>query len=74
MYQKYLKDICLDKYQTTWTTTHQNIGADLKKVIAHKIAFGTCLTNRNVQWIMKRYLDYFLQTYLKHLIAFLINL
>ena len=30
MYQKYLKDVCLDKYQTIWTITCQNILADLE--------------------------------------------
>ena len=55
MYQKYLKDIYLDKYQTIWSIIYQNISANLEKVIAHKIVFCTCLTNENSLWIMERY-------------------
>ena len=73
MYQKYLKDVCLDKYQTIWTINYQNVSADLEKVIAHKIVFCTCLADRSAQWIMERYLDYCIQTYLKCLIVFPMN-
>ena len=45
LYQKYLEDVCLEKYQTIWTITYQNISADLKKFITHKIVFCPCLTN-----------------------------
>lgn len=27
VYQKYMEDECLEKYQTTWTITYQNVGA-----------------------------------------------
>ena len=64
MYQKYLKDVYLEKYQTIWSITNQNISMDLEKVRAHKMVFCACLTNRNAQWIM--------ESYPKRLIVFLI--
>ena len=41
MYQKYMEDKCLEKYQTTWTITYQNVSADLEKVLAQKLVFCT---------------------------------
>ena len=45
LYQKYFKDGCMDKCQIIWTITYQNMRADLKEIIAHKIVFCPCLTN-----------------------------
>ena len=70
MHQKYLKSVCLEKYQSIWTINYQNISADLEKIIARNIVLCTCLTNVSVHWIMESYLDYCLETYLKRLTAF----
>ena len=73
MYEKYLKDACVDKYQAIWTIPYQGISADLEKIIKRKIFCCTCLKNGRAQWIMKKYLNFCLQTYLKRLTAFLMN-
>ena len=45
MYQKHLKDVCLDKYQTIWIYTNQIISVDLEKIVGHKIVFWPCFRN-----------------------------
>ena len=39
MYQKHLKDVSLDKYQTIWTFSHQKISANSEKIINRTLSF-----------------------------------
>ena len=49
VYQKHFKIICLDKYKPKLIITYQNISATLEKIVAHKIAFCTCLVIKKEQ-------------------------